>query len=163
MTFKVVVDGMILLLYASNKGCELVSVQNKSFHHNLLNTHMTYDLYWLKERCLTSSGASNTLNKHVKLLHYTKGGSLGESSPSTMQEFFNFTFPFPFLFLFPFPFPASPYAIISELILLTQGGIYCVSTLSVSVGRGFLANTHVSLTSVLNSGKEQCCHDKDLR
>jgi len=38
-----------------------------------------------------------------------------------------------------------------------------VSTLSVWVGWGFLVNTPVSLTAVLNSGKEQCCHDKDLK
>jgi len=48
MSFKVVVDGIVLLLYASNKGWELVSVQNEFFstlHHNLLNMYVTYDLY----------------------------------------------------------------------------------------------------------------------
>ena len=48
MSFKVVVDGIILLLYASNKGWKLVSVQNKfssTLHHILLNMHVTYDLY----------------------------------------------------------------------------------------------------------------------
>jgi len=50
-----------------NQGWELVSVQNKCsssafliFHYNLLNMHVTFDLYRLEERHLTGSGASNT-------------------------------------------------------------------------------------------------------
>jgi len=56
--FKIVIDDIILFLYASTKAGGLVFVHNKSssnlFHYNLVDMHVTFDLYCLKERCLTS-------------------------------------------------------------------------------------------------------------
>ena len=58
MSFKIVIDDIILFLYALTKAGSLVSVQNKSssnlLHYNLLGMHVTFDLYCLKERCLPS-------------------------------------------------------------------------------------------------------------
>ena len=48
-----------------NQGWELVSVQDKSFHYNLLNMHMTLTSTNSRKDAWQGSGASNCLNKHV--------------------------------------------------------------------------------------------------
>ena len=58
MSIMIIIDDIILFLYALTKAGSLVSVQNKSssnlLHYNLVDMHVTFDLYCLKERCLPS-------------------------------------------------------------------------------------------------------------
>ena len=72
MSFKVLIDDTIVILYASIKAGSWflfkisALLANLFITSNLLNMHMTFDLHWLEESkdAWPGSGASNRLNKH---------------------------------------------------------------------------------------------------